>query len=141
MGGLFQCRTRLCGWCNLFTSRQTRRKLRFNAARGFVGGATFVMNEGGVGDGGFNAARGFVGGATKPPRTDVKYSCKFQCRTRLCGWCNFYFLEKGVDQNVVSMPHAALWVVQRRRRVYHGNSECRFNAARGFVGGATLIRI
>ena len=38
--------------------------------------------------------------------------------------------------NNVSMPHAALWVVQRHRG--HGTSGkgYRFNAARGFVGGA-----
>ena len=37
---------------------------------------------------------------------------------------------------VVSMPHAALWVVQQRGNdvsLFVGNS---FNAARGFVGGA-----
>ena len=43
----------------------------------------------------------------------------------------------GVKASAVSMPHAALWVVQqekwREQRVHHG---C-FNAARGFVGGAT----
>ena len=60
---------------------------------------------------GFNAARGFVGGAA-----------------RLC-------LYGGRLQDV-SMPHAALWVVQPTSgfhlKIVHG---C-FNAARGFVGGA-----
>ena len=60
----------------------------FNAARGFVGGAT----GGGLVDTytivGFNAARGFVGGATQKGGT-----------TKSEDW--------------VSMPHAALWVVQR----------------------------
>ena len=36
----------------------------------------------------------------------------------------------------VSMPHAALWVVQLRRDVGVYQAEKRFNAARGFVGGA-----
>ena len=34
------------------------------------------------------------------------------------------------------MPHAALWVVQRYRFVLKLTSQYRFNAARGFVGGA-----
>ena len=61
----FQCRTRLCGWCNI------------TCDFGYIQ-HTF----------GFNAARGFVGGAT---------------------------LEGGSPDAVhfdVSMPHAALWVVQ-----------------------------
>ena len=35
------------------------------------------------------------------------------------------------------MPHAALWVVQRRKELHGGLLLCGFNAARGFVGGAT----
>ena len=35
----------------------------FNAARGFVGGATANWEEQPAGGSGFNAARGFVGGA------------------------------------------------------------------------------
>ena len=68
----------------------------------------------------FNAARGFVGGATpvfsgKEVRTFV-----FQCRTRLCGWCNLLAcrcLDAGTS---VSMPHAALWVVQLKPTVLYG---------------------
>ena len=60
---------------------------------------------------------------------------KFQCRTRLCGWCSNDFqpiqvlkvgfnaargfvggaaliLDDRIEKNLVSMPHAALWVVQ-----------------------------
>ena len=37
----FQCRTRLCGWCNIVFEDGSRAcEGRFNAARGFVGGAT-----------------------------------------------------------------------------------------------------
>ena len=36
----------------------------------------------------------------------------------------------------VSMPHAALWVVQRRSSSPPRSQVQRFNAARGFVGGA-----
>ena len=35
------------------------------------------------------------------------------------------------------MPHAALWVVQRTTRNGYQGCHFRFNAARGFVGGAT----
>ena len=61
----------------------------FNAARGFVGGATHseIMNSMGAG-GSFNAARGFVGGATIDVEHKERERQMFQCRTRLCGWCN-----------------------------------------------------
>mgnify|MGYP000969494095 CR=1 FL=1 len=42
-----------------------------------------------------------------------------------------------VDYGEVSMPHAALWVVQQVDRVEVDIANARFNAARGFVGGAT----
>ena len=61
---VFQCRTRLCGWCNLI------------------------------------------------PRSAVINALKFQCRTRLCGWCSDSFLNNLSERLGVSMPHAALWVVQ-----------------------------
>ena len=39
----------------------------------------------------------------------------------------------------VAMPHAALWVVQRRTSDGYRTAIWGFNAARGFVGGADLI--
>ena len=36
----------------------------------------------------------------------------FQCRTRLCGWCSEQVEEAISIAENVSMPHAALWVVQ-----------------------------
>ena len=110
----------------------------FNAARGFVGGATNMTPHDFTLYDGFNAARGFVGGATamlfalvviiwvsmphaalwvvqRPllPRKGLM-DRTFQCRTRLCGWCN---QSDGIFWNGgswVSMPHAALWVVQQQ---------------------------
>ena len=60
----FQCRTRLCGWCNTCS------------------------------------------------KLELVSPLKFQCRTRLCGWCNDSTNWKPEIVNIVSMPHAALWVVQ-----------------------------
>ena len=37
---------------------------------------------------------------------------KFQCRTRLCGWCSLFGGARWGESCYVSMPHAALWVVQ-----------------------------
>ena len=37
----------------------------------------------------FNAARGFVGGAAKKGWVTCGNHSVFQCRTRLCGWCSF----------------------------------------------------
>ena len=83
---------------------------RFNAARGFVCGAsrrllslvTLITS--------FNAARGFVCGA-RAERARMEAHSLFQCRTRLCLWCK-NILKTKVDD-------------------YKG-----FNAARGFVCGA-----
>ena len=62
----FQCRTRLCGWCNIIERMIVGIDTgSFNAARGFVGGATFNGLDMEFGEICFNAARGFVGGATR----------------------------------------------------------------------------
>ena len=61
----------------------------FNAARGFVGGAAIRHRGHGHHRRGFNAARGFVGGAA----------------------ARHTFAPARAAQ--VSMPHAALWVVQQ----------------------------
>ena len=88
MSFLFQCRTRLCGWCNAKLAA--------------------TVNKDGL----------------------------FQCRTRLCGWCNTNGSHNLFEQIMVSMPHAALWVVQVIAASESSRMFC-FNAARGFVGGAT----
>ena len=61
---------------------------------------------------------------------------EFQCRTRLCGWCSGDLSTRRNHRELVSMPHAALWVVQHEGayRLIHPRGS--FNAARGFVGGA-----
>ena len=64
---------------------------------------------------GFNAARGFVGGAAVLVDEGPYRLTLFQCRTRLCGWCSFYDGQWSDLYCAVSMPHAALWVVQLRR--------------------------
>ena len=63
-------------------------------------------------DRGAHAARGFVGGAA-----------------------NFSVAHETVAM-CVSMPHAALWVVQRPFSCKVVRITVSFNAARGFVGGA-----
>ena len=65
---------------------------------------------------------------------------KFQCRTRLCGWCSREGHSPDGTERGVSMPHAALWVVQQQRRCNCPRWKVRFNAARGFVGGAAEFR-
>ena len=69
------------------SSLRLRGQKGFNAARGFVGGAAVFFSPATGASVGFNAARGFVGGAA---RMEV-------------------FVMGSLD---VSMPHAALWVVQ-----------------------------
>ena len=60
---MFQCRTRLCWWCKTHSLRTRRCSVRFNAARGFVGGARRRRTLHRCWNSRFNAARGFVGGA------------------------------------------------------------------------------
>ena len=113
-------------------------------------------------DRGAHAARGFVGGAASDVTLDEDLIRRFQCRTRLCGWCSTVRvafcpcqivrfnaargfvggaasnLRGGTDPFAVSMPHAALWVVQLITAFVVVATACCFNAARGFVGGAAL---
>ena len=42
------------------------------------------------------------------------------------------------ERQVVSMPHAALWVVQPYNPLALHSAHVGFNAARGFVGGAAI---
>ena len=137
----FQCRTRLCGWCSAdefihalnYTPFQCRTRLCGWCSSGaalVIGGAfivsmphaaLWVVQQLFVGyflfiEMGFNAARGFVGGAATSPLPHDRFINKFQCRTRLCGWCSLV-RELDLDSRF-----------------------CCFNAARGFVGGAARRR-
>ena len=83
----------------------------FNAARGFVGGATFIMKNVMIKVLGFNAARGFVGGATKWETSCPHLAHCFNAARGFVGGATGY-IEMVEDYIAVSMPHAALWVVQ-----------------------------
>ena len=63
-------------------------------------------------DGGAHAARGFVGGAALDLNEDEARLLWFQCRTRLCVWCSTIHGVMKIPPVIVSMPHAALCVVQ-----------------------------
>ncbi len=82
---------------------------------------------------GFNAARGFVGGARKNAITIGALAALFQCRTRLCWWCKRHAITMAIE-NVVSMPHAALLVVQDR---YHDGT--RFDVIVSMPHAALLV--
>ena len=84
----------------------------FNAARGFVGGAANKKGSKSLLTFCFNAARGFVGGAACAAVFATCSRTRFQCRTRLCEWCSLHFVRNLAGSIDVSMPHAALWVVQ-----------------------------
>ena len=64
-------------------------------------------------DRGAHAARGFVCGAAESVNGEVTRESRFQCRTRLCVWCSPAQAPRARQGGCVSMPHAALWVVQR----------------------------
>ena len=114
-------------------------------------------------DRGAHAARGFVGGAASDVTLDEDLIRRFQCRTRLCGWCSTVRVafcpcqivrfnaargfvggaartaRSGNPERKVSMPHAALWVVQQQNFQPPVFNQLCFNAARGFVGGAASL--
>ena len=94
------------------TSPLPHDRFSFNAARGFVGGAALERLPASRAMERFNAARGFVGGAAKEILMKKEYTILFQCRTRLCGWCSRLSGFHHAGGLRVSMPHAALWVVQ-----------------------------
>ena len=72
--------------------------------------------------------------------TVLRKTYLFQCRTRLCWWCSQRIVLVNRKRYEVSMPHAALLVVQRVSPVKGSVRRERFNAARGFVGGAAERR-
>ena len=157
---MFQCRTRLCWWCK--EDKDTALRIVYNVSMPHA--ALLVVQDAYCWDkihidSSFNAARGFVGGARTNGCEDSAIKRSFQCRTRLCWWCKkkcngcpififcfnaargfvggarmILFLSKILF--VVSMPHAALLVVQGSTQRYQLQPFC-FNAARGFVGGAS----
>ena len=83
----FQCRTQHDMWCNENFENNLDALFSFNAARSMICGATTVFSATMETFLRFNAARGFVGGALA-----------------------FTLADQILDE--VSMPHAALWVVQ-----------------------------
>ena len=130
----FQCRTRLCGWCNVRQFYVCDNSCTFQCRTRLCGWCNENAPDNPVPNKGFNAARGFVGGATingalveMRVRVSMPHAAlwvvqllsrgyqqsilTFQCRTRLCGWCNPKEAREFIKA-VVSMPHAALWVVQ-----------------------------
>ena len=111
-GNLFQCRTRLCGWCSFIGDLPYHVLKRFQCRTRLCGWCSSEKSRGG------RRRRGF------------------QCRTRLCGWCSLSRNYLAYDSEIVSMPHAALWVVQQLWNLHWRIRFSSFNAARGFVGGA-----
>ena len=109
----FQCRTRLCGWCNF----------------------SDLMEKNSVCDVSMPHAALWVVQLAKLVFADESADV-FQCRTRLCGWCNTEEFHHDDQAFGVSMPHAALCVVQLSLQAQAFYSQIRFNAARGFVCGA-----
>ena len=58
---------------------------------------------------------------------------EFQCRTRLCGWCSLAMEILTGEIIDVSMPHAALWVVQQEDS-YDGNADWEFQCRTRLCG-------
>ena len=87
----FQCRTRLCGWCNIIMKIIKTSLTVFQCRTRLCGWCnSWSLNK-----------------------SNSVYA--FQCRTRLCGWCNRHKCRDARWLCSVSMPHAALWVVQPHR--------------------------
>ena len=113
----FQCRTRLCGWCN-----PCKRQLAGGLFRvSMPHAALWVVQRRIYHEQVFYFFVSMPHAALWVVQLVFKrkegFLMKFQCRTRLCGWCNS---------------------LTGRGHIYTGRG---FNAARGFVGGATFRRL
>ena len=134
---VFQCRTRLCGWCNSYGSIPIRvTHDSFNAARGFVGGAARHLSGKRSPSNGFNAARSMICGATSRSSSMRAQRCGFNAaRSIVCGaTARSSACSAG---RKVSMPHAALYVVQPSSSTSASIQLTCFNAARSMICGAT----
>ena len=137
----FQCRTRLCGWCN-FNTKSGKSGIKFVS---MPHAALWVVQRSNVAEmlslwESFNAARGFVGGATRWRWHPAPSSELFQCRTRLCGWCNLIHINN--PKTIVMFQcrtRLCGWCNNPYNMILASTPLC-FNAARGFVGGATRER-
>ena len=90
-------------------------KAGFNAARGFVGGAAPSISIFRLQRSSFNAARGFVGGAATKVIVVKILGVKVSMPHAALWVVQLTLNDQTVNFYAVSMPHAALWVVQRRR--------------------------
>ena len=64
----------------------------------------------------FQCRTRLCGWCSFPAARKERRNFRFQCRTRLCGWCSTDGTWSVFNLNMVSMPHAALWVVQQHSR-------------------------
>ena len=62
---------------------------------------------------GFNAARGFVGGAAEENEELREVACCFNAARGFVGGAAHQIVILFENRDKVSMPHAALWVVQQ----------------------------
>ena len=84
-----------------------------HAARGFVSGAALTKPTKSFRGGWFQCRTRLCGWCSLCQHDFSRHADWFQCRTRLCGWCSRAGRNQPTRGNHVSMPHAALWVVQR----------------------------
>ena len=108
----FQCRSRLCLWCKISVTHLSNGETRFQCRTRLCWWCKPLSYPARISSASFNAARGFVGGARPyqdwvPPKAP-----KFQCRSRLCWWCKSDIKDLTSEMMEVSMPLAALLVVQ-----------------------------
>ena len=141
----FQCRTRLCGWCSrwgLDGSLLCSAVSMPHAAIPFRPHHRFAVPLPRSRRGGFSFTVCRLLSPMRGTRAAAKYrrsvkGLRYFSFPRRCGGSG----ERSEPMGAL-MPHAALWVVQLLPSRLHISAVPRFNAARGFVGGAasTLCR-
>ena len=135
----FQCRTQHCMWCNTARLNERLRQFGFNAARSIVGGATTCW-KGTSSNRSFNAARSIVCGATSRRRRQRHGLHPVSMPHAALYVVQLHTFEPVRSEAPVSMPHAALYVVQLTTRSLAKMIVACFNAARSIVCGATPPR-
>ncbi len=129
----FQCRTQHFMWCNDPIKVVAALVFSFNAARSILCGATTHYFRLTLEDR-FNAARSILCGATSKSLPSLSLWRFNAARSIICGaTIQRIFVLKFV---LVSMPHAALYVVQQTTAC-PAHTTSSFNAARSIICGAT----
>ena len=132
----FQCRTRLCGWCNLVERISSLTASPVSMPHAALWVVQLLQARTGIRCRVVSMPHAALW-VVQPYILEVMlYRALFQCRTRLCGWCNEQVLTFRSTSTCFNAARGFVGGATPKIRSSLASS-LSFNAARGFVGGAT----